>query len=143
MDLTIKLQDTTLNIRVAVIMETNNGFIFEKSKNGYYFTIGGRVKLGETSLETAKREIKEETGLDINNFKLISVLENFYGDNENKVQEICFVYTTDKIDKIDLEYNLSELSKDDIENLEIKPEIIKNLILENKLDAVSHFIIKD
>lgn len=36
---------------------------------------GGHVEFGETIFETAKRETKEETGLKVANFKLISVFD--------------------------------------------------------------------
>lgn len=36
---------------------------------------GGHLEMGETIFETAKRETKEETNLDINNFELISVAD--------------------------------------------------------------------
>ena len=34
---------------------------------------GGHLEFGETIFETAKREVKEETNLDVNEFELISV----------------------------------------------------------------------
>ena len=40
MDLTIKMEDTYLNIRVVVILETENGFVLQKHKRGNYFFIG-------------------------------------------------------------------------------------------------------
>ncbi len=36
---------------------------------------GGHLEFGETVFETAKREVKEETGLDIEAFELISVCD--------------------------------------------------------------------
>lgn len=36
---------------------------------------GGHLEFGETIFETAKREVKEETDLDVSEFKLISVFD--------------------------------------------------------------------
>ena len=151
MDLTIKLDgENYLNIRVALIVQTKNGFVLQKHKRGFYFFLGGRLKTGESSLQAAKREMMEETGLEIENFKLVSVLENFFSGEENtKTQEICFVYTTPIIEKIDWDIELVEINKEDIVEvgrqemieMDILPEIIKKLILESKLEAISHFIV--
>ena len=36
---------------------------------------GGHLEFGETILATAKREVQEETGLELNDFKLVSVAD--------------------------------------------------------------------
>ena len=151
MDLTIKMEDTYLNIRVVVILETENGFVLQKHKRGNYFFIGGRIKIGESSLQAAKREMLEETGLDLNleDFKFVSTIENFY-EHIEKVHEICFVYKTEKQEKVNFEnaveaknenFNPIEIPKDKLADLDIRPEIIKKLILENKLEQISHYIV--
>lgn len=46
---------------------------------------GGHLEMGETVFETAKRETKEETGLDINKFELISVADEMrYLESDGK-----------------------------------------------------------
>ncbi len=109
MDLTINLeQNNILNIRVAIICQTENGYLLEKNKKGFYFFLGGRVKLGESSLQAAKREFHEETGLEISEFEFISTIENFYDDKgglkEGAVHEKCFVYKTGKKEGVDQKY---------------------------------------
>ncbi len=141
MDLTIPLDGTTLNIRVTIIMETDKGFLIQKHKNGYYFFIGGRMKLNESSTEAAKREMLEETGLPISAFKLISVIENFYNNGQANIQEITFVYLAPKIDKIAEEFGLIEVTKEEIGNLDIRPQKIKDIILDNNMEKISHYIL--
>jgi 8-oxo-dGTP diphosphatase len=46
---------------------------------------GGHLEMGETVFQTAKRETKEETGLDINTFELISVADEMrYLESDGK-----------------------------------------------------------
>jgi 8-oxo-dGTP diphosphatase len=46
---------------------------------------GGHLDFGETIFETARRETKEETGLDVSEFKLISVADELrYIKTDNK-----------------------------------------------------------
>ena len=53
--------------------------------NGEWCFPGGHLEFGETVFETAKREVKEETGLDVNQFKLISVADEMrYIKSDNK-----------------------------------------------------------
>jgi 8-oxo-dGTP pyrophosphatase MutT (NUDIX family) len=141
MDLTIPLDGTTLNIRVTIIMETEKGFLIQKHRNGYYFFIGGRMKLNESSQEAAKREMLEETGLAISDFKLVSVIENFYNNGQANIQEITFVYLAPKIDKVAEEFGLIEVAREEVKELDIKPKKLKDIVLENNFENISHYII--
>ena len=108
MDLTIKLEDATLNIRVAILLKSKNGYIFEKHKHGYLFTIGGRVKLNESFMEAVERELKEEMLISDENFdiklKPRAIIENFFEIKNNEIEneyervhEICFVYEAEDV----------------------------------------------
>jgi 8-oxo-dGTP pyrophosphatase MutT (NUDIX family) len=156
MDLTIKFEDEgeILNIRVVIIMETNIGFVLGQGNNkNYYHVIGGRCKLGETSIQSAARETEEETGLKLNegDFKLISIIENFWesdhkkvNDKNWKVHEINYVFTVPKQEKIVGGIDSSgvvEIPMEQIAELDIRPNIIKKLILENKFETFTHHIV--
>lgn len=141
MDLTIQVEKTLLNIRVAVVLKTSKGYVIETHKKGYYFCIGGRVKAGESSLQAAKRELQEETGLVVDNLVFISLVENFYPDPEvGTVQEICFVYKAEGDFNISSEYNLNEFTKEEIMDKDIRPSVIKKIITEES-QGISHHII--
>ncbi len=75
------------------MIKSGDNYIFEKHKQGYYFGVGGRVKIGERSDVAAIREVEEELGVTVIDLKYKTVIENFY-DN---VHEICFVYTCEDI----------------------------------------------
>ena len=43
-------------------------------KSGFYGLPGGRIEIGEKTVEAAKREVKEETGLDIKQIDFVSTI---------------------------------------------------------------------
>ena len=141
MDLTVQLDNTILNIRVAVIIKTSKGYHFEKDKNGYCFTMGGRVKIKESSLEAAKREVCEEIGYEMKECKLVAIVEIFFGPIDAAAHEICFVYRQDEIITIELPTNFVELGEKDLMTEDIRPEIIRKIIIDAN-DGISHYIVK-
>ena len=65
-DLSIFVDETKLNIRVGVIIRHANEFIIEVSKIGENSVIpGGRIKIGESSIDALVRETREEMGFEI------------------------------------------------------------------------------
>ena len=94
-DLSFKIDDVKFSVRSGVIIKYENMVLIEFSKKGENSVIpGGRVKIGEKTNLTIKREVKEEMGLDIEIQKLQikKVFENFFEYNLEKVHEIYFVY---------------------------------------------------
>lgn len=142
MDLAINLDNKILYIRVAGLVRTEKGYIFSKHKHGYIFPIGGKIKLEESSDEALKREIMEEIGMEVKNYKLIGMLENIYtnvGDGE-RVHEICFVYMVEDVFAGELTDEFVEVGNKDFANFDIKPKPILK-ILESK-NNFEHIIIK-
>lgn len=116
-------------IGVMAIVKNNGKILLEKrSDNCEWGLIGGSVKQNETFLEAVQREVVEETGLTIHNFKLIGTFSDpsriaCYPDG-NVVRIISILYETE----IGNDYNLmvSEESldlkffdKNEIMNLQI------------------------
>jgi 8-oxo-dGTP pyrophosphatase MutT (NUDIX family) len=142
MDLSINLDNKILYIRVAGLVRTKNGFIFSNSKHGYIFPIGGKIKLEETSEEALKREIMEEIGMEVKNYRLVGMLENIYtnvGDGA-RVHEICFVYIVDDVFEGVLSEEFVEVAEEDFSKFDIKPKPILK-ILESK-NAFEHIVVK-
>ena len=142
MDLTIPLENIILNIRVAIILETEKGFVLGRGENkSFYHFLGGRVKAGENSLQAAKREILEEAAIEIEILEFVSVIENFWTEPDHKVQEICFVYKTEKQAKINPQVDLKEFTTEEMKYLDIRPNIIKQMLLEENFNNTTHYII--
>ena len=140
------------NYRVALLSINNNKILLQKAeKDNYYSLIGGRVQLFEDSEQAIIREVKEETGvlLDINEIKLINVVENFFKYNNINFHELLFIY---KVDSKELykKDNFVTLDKNDVinkwinidefKNLDVRPEFIKKYY--NK-DVLTNLIIKE
>ena len=61
-------------VDISIVTENKNEVLFEKrSDNGMWCVPGGAIELGETLEQALKREVKEETSLDIFNPKLFDV----------------------------------------------------------------------
>ena len=141
MDLTILLDEVTLNIRVAVIIKTAKGYIFEKNPKGYLFTLGGRVESGESSFEAAQREVQEEIGFKMEEAAFVAIIENFFGPADARVHEICFVYRHEGIITTDLPSEFVEVDEKSLDSQNIMPEAMKKIIARPKGGAM-HIIVK-
>ena len=105
-------------IRTKALLINDNDEILLGYANGVYQFPGGHLREGETINECLKRELKEETGMDIditnlNPFlKLAHNYENYNDSNKNRRNEIYYYYI-----KNDLNYNLNETNYDAYEKL--------------------------
>jgi len=55
-------------------------------RQGQWSLPGGAQKLGETVFDTARRETREETGLDIDVLGLVDVVDSIQADDDGKVR---------------------------------------------------------
>ena len=89
MDLTIDVEDYKLNVRATVIIEHNGKILVHRNVNSnHYALIGGRVKIGEDSETTVKREVMEELGKKIEVIGYVTTIENFFEMKGSKYHEI-------------------------------------------------------
>ena len=97
-DLCVKMQDGILNIRVgAIIIKDGKFLMVENDRFDHMYSVGGRLKFGETTEEAVVREVYEETGVKMDIDRLGFIHENFFpGDSlvkrGNVVHEISFFY---------------------------------------------------
>ena len=150
-DMCIVCDDGILNIRAGAIIIKDRKLLMVSNARNYLYSVGGRIKFGETAEEAVVREVFEETGLKMEIDRLGFVHENyFYGDapyNLNKlIYEISFFFymkvpdTFAPISESFTEDNSNErlvwISLD--EDIKIYPEFFKTE-LKNPTDTVKYF----
>lgn len=102
---------------------------------------GGSLEIGETLEETAKRELKEETNLDCDNFTLLNVFSGndfyFKYPNGDELYSVIALYLADDFKgslKIidDESIDLSFFSKSELPNLESRANFIIDWLIEKE-----------
>lgn len=79
MDINFKEEGYTFNFRVAALIRNGNKVLVEQNKQvDYYGLPGGRCKLGEDSISAIIREMREETGEEMEYIRSVGILENFF-----------------------------------------------------------------
>ena len=96
-DMCVVCDNGILNIRAGAIIMKNGKLLMVGNDRDYFYSVGGRLKFGETAEEAVVREVFEETGVQMDIDRLGFVHENyFYGDapsNRNQlVYEISFFF---------------------------------------------------
>lgn len=147
MDITLDVEDYKLNVRTAGIIIHNGKILTHKDiRSDHYALIGGRVKIGENSADTIKREVKEELGKEIEITGYVSTIENFFEMKGKKYHEIMFVHKiefTNEEDK-NIEYTMKNIEGKDylqyewididkIDRYPLLPEAIKDILKEDNL----------
>ena len=150
-DMCVACDDGILNIRVGAIIMKDGKLLMVGNDRDYLYSVGGRVKFGETAEEAVVREVYEETGVKMEIDRLGFVYENyFYGDaphNLNKlIYEISFFFymkvpdafapISESFTEGDSKEHLVWVSLD--EDIKMYPEFFKTE-LKNPADIVKHF----
>lgn len=97
--------DTTRIRPIAVCLFRNNNRIlvhegFDSVKQDYYYRpLGGGIEYGEASGDAVAREIREELGAEIENIRLLGVVENIFVYQGEQGHEIVFVFDAEFVDK--------------------------------------------
>lgn len=139
-DISLMINNKKLNYRVGLIIENDGKVLIEFGKKCDFGVIpGGRVKIGEDTKESLKRELKEEMNIDIdiNELKFETFMENFFVDEGYGVHELFIVYkiTGHNFGIKDNQENRDGygsvyrwINIESIDNVKILPVIIKEII---------------
>ena len=152
-DMCVACDDGILNIRVgAIIMKDGKILMVGNERANYLYSVGGRIKFGETAEEAIVREVYEETGVKMEIDRLGFVHENyFYGDAPSNLGKLIyeisfFFYMKVPIDFAPISESFTEdNSKEHLkwvsldEDIKMYPEFFRKE-LKNPTDTVKHFI---
>ncbi len=111
-----------IKVKALCLFENDgNIFVFEAydsvKKDYFYRPIGGTTGLQEYTIDTLKREIKEELNTEIKNIELKKVVENIFVCDGFPGHEIDFIYQADFCDTSFYEHKEYELIESDNERL--------------------------
>lgn len=97
-DMTAQCENGLINIRVgAIILKDGKLLMVGNQRSDYLYSVGGRIKFGETAEQAVIREVFEETGVKMEIDRLGFVHENyFFGDTPSNfgklIYEISFFF---------------------------------------------------
>ena len=97
-DMCVSCGDGIVNIRAgAIIMKDGKLLMVGNDRDDYLYSVGGRIKFGETAEEAIVREVLEETGVQMEIDRLGFVQENYFfaeaPENRGKLfYEISFYF---------------------------------------------------
>ena len=84
-----------LNFAGCIIFDEQNRLLLQKRSDcGQWGFLGGMVEFGESVEETAVREVKEESGLDVETTSLFGVYSKYFAEyaNGDKAQPIVHMF---------------------------------------------------
>ena len=152
-DMCVACDDGILNLRVgAIIMKDGKLLMVGNERANYLYSVGGRIKFGETAEEAIVREVFEETGVKMEIDRLGFVHENyFYGDAPSNlgklIYEISFFFymkvpsdfapISESFTEDNSKEHLRWISLD--EDIKMYPEFFRTE-LKNPTDTVKYFV---
>lgn len=152
-DMTVPCDDGFINIRVGAIILKNGKFLMVgNSRADYLYSVGGRIRFGETAEEAVIREVFEETGVTMEVERLGFIHENyFYGDSPSKmgklIYEVSYFFymkAPDDFEPVSSDF-ADDGSKEHLvwvtpeEEMAMYPEFFRNE-LRNPSETVKHFV---
>ena len=91
-DMCAQCDDGLINIRVgAIILKDGKLLMVGNQRSDYLYSVGGRLKFGETAEQAVVREVYEETGVKMEIDRLGFIHENYFiGDSPAKLGKLIY-----------------------------------------------------
>lgn len=91
-DMSVPCGEGIINIRVGAIILKGTHFLMVRNHlSDYFYSVGGRIKFGETAEEAVVREVFEETGVRLEIDHLGFVQENYFiGDSPANMGKVIY-----------------------------------------------------
>lgn len=147
MDIKFETNDYKFNVRSSCIIKDkeHNKVLLTNMRaitdHEAFLLPGGRIEILENSEEAIKREIEEELNIKLD-YKLISVEENIVKSNKFHMLEFVYYAEIENLDSIAClddgwdKFKIVEIK--DIDNIDIRPKTVKDLIKNDTYTNVSH-----
>lgn len=141
----------------GIVINDNKVLMVRNDRDPYYYSVGGAVRHGETIENAALREVREETGVQLEIDRLVFIHENFFKGKPDGIfeglscHELAFYYlmkwepncvVNDSSLTLDgLQEHLVWLDIDGLANtdLVVYPEFFEKELIENNL-TLKHIV---
>lgn len=136
---------------LLAIMDKNDILLIQRKKDpyiGFWGLPGGKIELGEHIEDTAIRESKEETGLDVNFVAIRGIISEIINKEDGKdhfINFICEVKPKKRMFKESTEGNLKWVNFDKLQEEKLIPSewsIIKEFLINKKKINVHRIHVK-
>lgn len=152
-NIAFKTNQGCVTYRVAAIIIKDNKLLMAKHEDyPCYYTVGGKVRINETSEEAVIREAYEETGIEFQIDRLCFIQERFFEIAEEHHHEIVFYFLMKENTNIDLfcknftdqgpKESLHWLPIESLDKTYLIPEFFKTKLLDN-IVGIEHIVSKE
>jgi 8-oxo-dGTP pyrophosphatase MutT (NUDIX family) len=104
-------------IALGIFRRDDRIFVVEgydpNKKENFYRPLGGGIEFGERGVEALAREMREETGLEVENLRYLGMCENIFIYLGEMGHEIALVYSGDFVDRSVYDKDWVDCKEDD------------------------------
>ncbi len=151
-DLSIITDGVIYGVRASALIIQDNMLLVAKSTyHDCYYTVGGAVRVGESSEDAVLREVYEETGYQLEIDRLVFMVERFCVISGQRFHEMGFFYLMKGCAEIKILSNsTSDLPQEtlhwlpisDLPNMNLVPKFLRAKSLD-QLTGIEHIISRE